>query len=216
MNCCPSASPVAVQFDRRIAERDLRRYRRRGPDSTTRLLLSELRRWPLAGAEVLDIGGGIGVIGVELASVLRSAIHVEAAPAYLDVARRELTQHLGADRARFLQGDFVSIADTVPRADVVTLDRVVCCYPDVSALLRQAAAKARRLLAFSYPRARWYVRLVVWLQNQWRQVTGNPYRGFVHPPRRMAEDLERAGLLHSSRCGTMTWIVDVYRRPDAG
>ncbi len=153
MNCCSSASAIAVQFDRRIAERDLRRYRRRGPDSTTRLLLSELGRWPLRGAEVLDIGGGIGVIGMELASALRMAIHVEAAPAYLEVARRQLTQRLGADRARFLQGDFVSIADTVPRADVVTLDRVVCCYADASALLKQAAAKARRLLVFSYPRA---------------------------------------------------------------
>lgn len=215
MNCCPSAGPIAVQFDRRTAERDLRRYRRRGPDATTRLLLSELGRWPLEGATVLDIGGGIGVIGAELAGVLRRAIHVEAAPAYADVARRELGRRLGADRVRFLEGDFVSIADTVPRADVVTLDRVVCCYPDARGLLEHAAAKARRLLALSYPRARWYVRLVVWLQNQWRRVVGNPYRGFVHAPQRMAEELERAGLLHSGRRGTMVWVVDVYRRPDA-
>jgi len=214
MNCCPSASQIAFQFDRRVAERDLHRYRRRGPDPTTRLMLKELGRWPLHGTTLLDIGGGIGVLGAELAGVLGSTIHVEAAPAYQEVARRELEQRLGADRARFLEGDFVSIADTVPPVDVVTLDRVVCCYPDASALLGKAAAKAQRLLAFSYPRARWYVRLLVWLENLWRRVTGNPYRGFVHAPRRMGEELERAGLVHSGRRGTMAWIVDVYHRPN--
>ncbi len=213
MNCC--ASPIAAQFDHRLAERDLRRYRHGGPDPTTRLLLAELERWPLKDAEVLDIGGGIGVIGTELAGVLRLLIHVEAAPAYSAVARQALGERLGAARARFLEGDFVSIADTVPRADVVTLDRVVCCYPNANVLLERAAAKARRLFAFSYPRARWYVRLFVWLLNQGRRLAGNPYRGFVHAPQRMAEVLERAGLRHAGRSGTLAWIVDVYRRPDA-
>jgi magnesium-protoporphyrin O-methyltransferase len=155
VSCCPSADSILSQFDHRVAERDLRRYRRQGPDATTRLLLSELGRWPLQGATALDIGGGIGVIGAELAGVLKSATYVEVAPAYLEVARRELTRRFGPERVR---------------------------YADASALLRQAAAKTQRLLALSYPRARWYVRLVVWVQNQWRRVTGNPYRGFVHSP----------------------------------
>jgi hypothetical protein len=43
------------------------------------------------------------------------------------------------------------IAGTLPDADVVTLDRVVCCYPDPEALLG-AAAKTRQVLAFTYPR----------------------------------------------------------------
>ena len=212
MTCCPGADPISVQFDRRTAERDLRRYRRSGPDRTTRLLLGELARWPLDGASVLDIGGGIGVIGAELSRAIQLAIHVEAAPAYLEVARRELTQRLGTDRVRFVEGDFVSCAGVVPRVDVVTLDRVVCCYADAATLLAQAAAKARRLLAFSYPRPVWYVRLIVGLQNRWRRFVGNPYRGFVHAPWRMAEELERAGLVHSARRTTVAWTVDVYRR----
>jgi magnesium-protoporphyrin O-methyltransferase len=215
VKCCPSASSPFVQFDRSLAQGDLRRYRRRGPDPTTRLLLSELHGWSLKDATVLDIGGGIGVIGAELAPVLRLATHVEAAPAYLEVARQELTQRLGPDRVHFVEGDFVKVSATPPAADVVTLDRVVCCYADASTLLQVAAAKTRRVLAFCYPRARWDVRLVVWVQNQWRRITGNPYRGFVHSPRRMADDLERGGLMLSRRRGTLVWIVDVYRRPDA-
>lgn len=52
--------PAEALFDHKVAERDLRRYRRRGPDATTRHILAELRRWPLEGRRLLDVGGGIG------------------------------------------------------------------------------------------------------------------------------------------------------------
>ena len=82
---------TAEQSLLKVAGRDLQRYRRRGADATTRLLLTELRRWPLQGTSILDIGGGIGVIEMELAdSGVGSATVVEASPAYFEVARREV------------------------------------------------------------------------------------------------------------------------------
>jgi 16S rRNA G1207 methylase RsmC len=45
----------------------MRRYHRRGADAITKLLPTELRRWPLEGASILDVGRGIGVIDMELA-----------------------------------------------------------------------------------------------------------------------------------------------------
>ncbi len=90
MVCCTGYCAAEAQFDRKVAERDLRRYRRRGADATTRLMLAELRRWPLEGRRLLDVGGGIGVISRELADTgVASATIVEASPAYLEVARRE-------------------------------------------------------------------------------------------------------------------------------
>lgn len=56
-----------TQLDSKVAERDVRRYRRRGPDKTTRLMLAELRRLSLEGRNLSDVGGGIGVINFELA-----------------------------------------------------------------------------------------------------------------------------------------------------
>ena len=111
-------------------------------------------------------------------------------------------------------GDFVSLAGTVPDADVVTLDRVVCCYPDVEALLGAAAARTRRLLAFTYPRDLWPVRAVNRLQNFWRRLKGSEFRTFIHPPQRMRAVLEATGLVHAARCGTLAWTLDLYRRPD--
>ena len=67
MTCSTGSCAAAAHFDPTVAERDLRRYQRYGPDLGTRILLSELRRWPLRGLHLLDVGAGIGVIAVELA-----------------------------------------------------------------------------------------------------------------------------------------------------
>jgi len=104
MVCCTGYFAAEAQFDSKVAERDLRRHRRRGADATTRLVVAELRRWPLEGRSLLDIGGGIGVISCELANTrLATATIVEASPAYLEVARR-----VGAESrsTQFVLGDF--------------------------------------------------------------------------------------------------------------
>ena len=77
------------QFSPKVAERTWRRYRRRGADAVTRLMLAQLRRCPLQDKELLNIGSGIGVINSELAADgIAAARLVEASPAYLEVARR--------------------------------------------------------------------------------------------------------------------------------
>jgi len=97
MACCTRYCAGETQFDSKVAQRDLRRYRRRGADATTRLMLAELRRWPLEGQQLLDVGGGIGVISAELAGTgIADVTVVEASPAYLEVARREVRTRYGS------------------------------------------------------------------------------------------------------------------------
>jgi SAM-dependent methyltransferase len=216
MVCCTRYCAAAAQFDSKVAERDLRRYRRRGPDTTTRLMLAEVRGWPLEGRQLLDVGGGIGVVIGELADTrISSAAIVEASPAYLEVARREVGLKFGSRPIQFILGDFAVIADTLPDADVVTLDRVVCCYPDSEALLGAAAARTRELLAFTYPRDRWYVRTMIALENFWLRLTGKNFRAFVHAPERMAEVLKTAGLVRATQRETLVWMLGVYHRGGA-
>jgi hypothetical protein len=136
---------------------------------------------------------------------------VEASPAYLEVGRREIEARYGS-AAQCLLGDFVQIAEDVPAADVVTLDRVVCCYPDFEAMLSAAAARARRLLGLTYPRNRWYVRAFFALGNFLFQVRGSRFRAFVHPPERMQAVLEAAGLVRTGSFGTFLWEGEVYCR----
>ena len=212
MGCCSRYCAAEAQFDGKVAERDLRRYRRRGADASTRLILTELQRLPLKGASLLDVGSGIGVISMELADAVGSVTVVEASPAYMAAARYEIESRCGSHPTQFVLGDFVSVAPTLKDADVVTLDRVVCCYPNAEALLRGAAARARRLVAFTYPRNRWYVRIFIEIENLWRRLTGNPFRAFLHSPERMHAVLKTAGLERVARQGTAVWVAEVYRR----
>ena len=216
MTCCTRYCAAEGQFNRKRAERDLRRYRRRGADATTRLLLAELRRWPLEGASILDVGGGIGVIELELAdSGVSRATVVEASPAYFEVARGELESRYGPRPTQFIIGDFATLAPTLADADVVTLDRVVCCYPDAETLLRAAALRARRFVAFTYPRDRWYVRAFIKCVNFGQRLRRSQFRAFIHSQERMQVVLESAGLVRAARQQTVAWRFDLYRRETA-
>ena len=91
MSCCAHCSAIGTTFDRRVARRDLARYRRRGPNRSTRALLAAIGdAGGVAGASVLDVGGGVGAVTEELlASGAARATLVDASPAYLSSAREE-------------------------------------------------------------------------------------------------------------------------------
>jgi hypothetical protein len=107
------------------------------------------------------------------------------------------------------------LCEPVP-STVVTLDRVVCCYPFFDTLLRQALRHAERGFAFSYPRNRWYVRAAVWLENVMRNRSGDPFRTFVHPFERMEQIISQAGFERVSRRCTRAWCAEIFeKRPRA-
>lgn len=215
MACSCDCAATASHFAGRRAERDRARYERHGPDPTTRLLLEELRPVTRPGDTLLDVGGGIGVLGLELqASGLREVILAEAAPTYFAVAQDLFARSARTTHLRVVSGNFTELAMPMA-AEIVTLDRVVCCYPDYSTLLRTAATCARGVIALSFPKDRWYVRLVFRLENLVRQATGNAFRTFVHPPALMAAVLTAAGWRRLRQRGTLVWCVERWGRPDA-
>ena len=115
---------------------------------------------------LLDIGSGIGSLTLSLLERgVTRAVAVDASSAYNDVARREAERVGRADAVDFVHADFVSVASNLPAATLVTLDRVVCCYPSYEALLSAALRHAELCLALSYPRDVWYVRLGVMMEN---------------------------------------------------
>jgi Methyltransferase small domain len=200
-------------FDRRTAEQDRDRYRRDGPDATTRLLIGFIQRYGVAGKTVLDIGGGIGVIDLEL---LRGgagqAVLVDASKAALKVARDEARRANVLDRVEFVAGDFVREAQTVDAADFVTLHRVVCCYRDAEALVSLSAARALIAYALVLPRDRWFIRLGLRLLNLKHVLLREAFRVYAHPNRWIDRLVAANGLQPRFEATTLAWRVVVYDR----
>jgi magnesium-protoporphyrin O-methyltransferase len=212
MDCC-QCQGIESQFDRGEAQAKLREYRRDGPARTTRILLEALGAESVAGATLLDIGGGVGAIQHELlkAGVTR-ATDVDASSAYIAAAREEAARQGHADRVAFRHGDFVALADEIEPADIVTLDRVVCCYHDMPALVGRSAAKARRLYGLVFPRDGWWMRAgtrainaLLWLQR-------TPFRVFAHRGADVDEVVRRQGLARAFARNAGLWQVVVYVR----
>ena len=216
MDAC-GCDPGFEIFDESTASADLERYRRSGPDTTTRMLLDMIREHGVSGAALLDIGGGIGVIDHEL---LRAgadhAVLVDASPPALRAARDEAGRQGSLDRIEFVDGDFVSGAESIDPADVVTLDRVICCYPDVDALVRLSARRARSLYGLVLPRDRWFLRFGSRLLNAWFRLRGFTYRSFAHSNARVDALVAEAGLRQRGERQTFVWRVVLYERAPAG
>ena len=217
MACCCSGFCGAVegQFTREKAAKELVNYRRKGAPQTTRLLCDGVAQAGLATATLLDIGSGIGALGFELLKRgLARATGVDASSAYVAAAREEAGRLGFLEVTQFVHGDFLSVANELPAAPVVTLDRVICCYPLYEPLLVEALRHAQRCVALSYPRGRWYVRLALAAENGVRRLAGNPFRTFVHSPAAMERLIRQAGFELFSRRQTLVWSVDVFlRRP---
>jgi hypothetical protein len=192
---CPCCRPEAygAVFSEKSARRALRRYRRRGLDRLSSRMARVLRDQGVGGT-VLEAGGGIGALGIELLEAgADRATNVELSPEY-EAAAAELARERGVeDRVERRVGDFVT-EDEVGAADAVVMNRVVCCYPNYEALVGTAAERARRLLVFTFPRENVIVRAAFGVMNLWLRLSGSDFRGFVHPVHAMLQVAEDHGL----------------------
>jgi magnesium-protoporphyrin O-methyltransferase len=194
-----------------------KRYRRRGLDRTARRMVSFLEERGIDGATVLEIGGGIGEIQIELLKrgAARST-NLELSPAYDDEARALLREAGVEQRAQRLIRDIADGRDGVEPADVVVLHRVVCCYPDYQRLLGAAGEHARRLVVFSYPPRNAISRLVVAAQALLFTVLRKEFRAFAHPPSAMLAVLEERGLRPAFAHRGPVWRVAGLERTHPG
>lgn len=198
---------------REWVEQDLDLCRKGKPARTTRLLIDALVARGVEALSLLDIGGGIGLIQIGLLRAgARSATCVEASSAYLEVAREEAARQSVEQRITYVHGDFVGVASSIPDADIVTLDRVICCYDDVKALVSLSASKARMFYAAVYPRSTWWVRIPLFFENLGYRLRRSPFRAFVHATELVDRLIREAGLKIVYQRNTLLWQVVVYQR----
>jgi magnesium-protoporphyrin O-methyltransferase len=177
------------------------------------MLTEAIKESSVDGLCLLDIGGGVGAIQHELLGAgVDHATNVEASPAYLAAARNEAQRRGIVDRVSFHHGNFVDLAAKLDPADIVTLDRVICCFPDMEKLVGLSAEKARKLYGLVYPRDAWWVKLGLSLQNLFFRLIRSPFRTFAHPTRQVEAILGSHGLRRHFYRRTLVWQVAIYRR----
>lgn len=153
MSCCIHCKEAGEFFNDKTAQKELRRYRKKGPLKSTRLLIDQLCHPRVAGKTLIDIGGGIGAIQHELfRNGLKAATQVEASQAYIEAAESEAERLGNKDRLTSFYGDFVELAPDLEQAEIVTLDRVICCYPDMEKLVEGVISKSNETCGLVYPR----------------------------------------------------------------
>jgi len=210
--CCDPDDYQSV-FSGRFARRQSKRYQRRGLSPAARGIVDFATSQGIAGATVLDIGGGVGQLHIEM--LRRGASHVinlEISENYEAEAARLLEQAGLTDRVtrRFL--DVAQAPDEVEPADVVVLHRVVCCYPDYARLLSVAAGHARKTLVYTHPAANVVNRVQFGVENSYRRLARNDFRAFIHPPQDMVRAAESDGLAVAYRRHSWNWDIVALAR----
>jgi 2-polyprenyl-3-methyl-5-hydroxy-6-metoxy-1,4-benzoquinol methylase len=209
-SCCTRG--YSRVFGKRQARKDARRYRRKGLDDTAQRIVDALAARGVRDATVLEVGGGVGAIEIELLEAgANHATVVEISEAYDDEARALLLENGLQERVERRHGDFVQAESEVEPADVVVMHRVVCCYPDPDALVGAAARHARRLLALSFPRDTWWLRLGSRIVNLWFRTVCD-FESFVHSPVAIIGAASAHGLTPVREHRGRIWRIAVLER----
>jgi magnesium-protoporphyrin O-methyltransferase len=213
VSCCRPPRGYTSIFSKRAARRDAKRYRKDGLDDTGEEMVAFLRERGVEGATVLEVGGGVGALQLELLkSGAARATNLELSPEYEDVAA-ELAQEAGvSERVERRLGDLVADPDLAGEADAVLMHRVVCCYPDYDGLVGAAAERTKRYLVMSFPRPRVLVRLGMGAVNFAARLLRWEYRTWVHPPEAIVAAAERHGLTLAVESRGRIWQVAALER----
>jgi len=215
MDCC-NVNGLDDMFGRSVAQGELKAYLKKGLSKRSRHLADTIMDQRINDSTIIEVGGGIGSLHLELIKAgAASAVGYDAAPAYVEAAT-SLAEQLGLKKSvEYHVGDFAEMGASADDADIVVLDRVVCCYPDMRALVAAAAQRTRRICVLTYPRRNWLSRAFVSTANVGLALVRKRFRAYVHKPQEIAALMATNGLarvFHDYSGTFREWELAVYRR----
>ena len=203
-------------FNERFVRRDAAGYRKHGPPRRVRHLLGMIEDvLPLEGRSSLEGGAGAGVFTVELARRgVAQARAIDATRIAAEYTNRLAREFQVDSRVQAQMGDFADPNITKEPADLVILDRVVCCYPDWRALLGNATQRARRVVALSFPPGNLISKLELVGINTFQSLLRRRFRFHLHPPSDMLAYMLQEGFTRMQRKRYWGWELVVAARTD--
>ena len=216
---CPCCQPENVNdldntFTEKRAFKDAESYLKKGLSQRAKKLIAYFVQPSTEPFTVLEVGCGAGAVHQQLLrdGTAESVVGVDASSAYLQAAGQNAKKLGLSERVRYEHLDFAQSAEQFDEADVVILDRVICCYPHLAQLLGASAERAKRFLAISYPINNFASRLGGKIADLFLNLMGSGYHPYVHPEREVLAVTENAGmkLVHSDRY--FFWQIQVFVR----
>lgn len=213
MSDCCTPKGYRWIFSERNARFDARRYRRRGLDPTSRRIVEYLTARGVKGRTVLEVGGGVGAIQIELLKAGASrAVSIELTPTYEQVAAELLREAGLEDRVERQVMDFAEASEAVEKADVIVLNRVICCYPDMPKLVGAAADHAKEALVLSFPREAWWTGIGFGGGNFLLRLARREFHVFMHSSKRIIATCQQRGLKTTLDRSGLIWRVAAFSR----
>jgi magnesium-protoporphyrin O-methyltransferase len=200
-------------FDEKNAHKQYRQYLKKGPGRVTRRMIRQLESLPVQGKTMIDVGGGIGYLQwwfLEQGGMTSTA--VDASKAYLKQAEEHAIRYGYGDKTQFVFGDFAETGGQLGQASIITLDKVVCCYPDYVQILQAACEKSSEIISLSYPMDGILSRLVASVGSisaRWKTKTFRPY---IHPVAKIRETLVKEGFHRATHSLSFPWHIETYRK----
>ncbi|GBE07798.1 Mg-protoporphyrin IX methyl transferase [bacterium BMS3Bbin11] len=211
MSCCCPHSNSANRFFSFFAGRYRKRFEKKGFESSQKQLMEGLEQAGYQDATILEIGSGVGYLHQTLLEQgASSAIGVDLASKMIIEARHWAEERQLSDRTEYVEGDFMEINESLPAADITILDKVVCCYPDAVGLVHASLNKTRRVYALTYPRNRWYIRVVMELMALILKIARSDFRSYVHNPELIEKWVTEAGFDKAYQNTNLIWLTQVY------
>ena len=213
MNCCCPHSKSGGRIFSFFARSYRKRFTKKGFEPSQQQLMAGLEQAGYKDASLLEVGSGVGYMHqVLLEQGAKNAVGIDLATEMLIEAQQWADEKGLTDRVQYIQGDFIDLLDQVEPAEVTILDKVVCCYPHAELLINSSTIKTKRAYALTYPRNRWFIKVVIEVMAVFLKLSGSDFRAFVHNPHDIENWIVKAGFKKCYQKQTFIWLTQVYEK----
>ncbi|MCH8904078.1 MAG: class I SAM-dependent methyltransferase [Bacteroidetes bacterium] len=210
---CRQCEGIEQIFNSKKARKQLKRYRKKGGIKSTKLLIEAIRVQGVKNLSLLDIGGGVGAIqNALLNDGLEKVTSVDASSGYIGVAKEEAIAQKHDNKITWHHGNFTEVHEKIESADIVTLDRVVCCFDDMPLLVSSSLNKADQYYGLVFPNDSWIAKVISGVGTLFLSLIRSPFRSYIHSVSKIQELITSAGFENVYWAKANVWIVALYKK----
>ena len=211
MNCCCD-NPAAQFFDKE-SKNFIKKYRKKGIEKVSRMLVEGIEELGIKDATILEVGGGVG--GAHRALLRKGASKAyatELSEEMINAAKIFSEEEGLSDKIEFIHGDIVEMNGEIPDVDITMHDKVVCCYENADGLLEKTLAKTKNIYGFVMPRDYLIPRIGFAFFTFFSKLLKWNFHPFIHPEQPILDRVENAGFRLKYEKQTIIWKVRVYQK----